>query len=66
MITVIVHTFPFDLDAHNTLYELKKKNHLLEKVVVVKEGKTNTELLECTVLIISHRYKQPGSQDLQG
>lgn len=40
MITVIVHTFPFDLDAHNTLYELKKKNHLLEKVVVVvKEGK---------------------------
>lgn len=22
MITVIVHTFPFDLDAHNTLYEI--------------------------------------------
>lgn len=25
---IMIHTFPFDLDAHNTLYELEKKNQL--------------------------------------
>lgn len=32
MLIMIIHSFlPFDLDAHNTLYELKTKNkHLLD------------------------------------